>query len=537
MMYRSMIFVAVISVASCDVSGGGNRGSNLPSPIIQSPDTRNPSIGRRWNDVTLDAIRNDFARATVHARNLFHISAAMYDAWAAYSNISDTYLLGKQLGAFSCELNAFTAPADLHPAREEVIAYAAYRLIRHRFAASPGAGDTISAADALMQELGFNTAETSLAYENGSPAALGNYIASCYIDFGFQDGANEANDYANISYVPANSAIEPERAGNPNIVDLDRWQPISLPVFIDQGGNVITDEPEFLSPEWGRVMPFALSDADRTTYQRDSFDYEVYFDPGPPPSYAGASADDYKWGFSLVAIWGSHLDFTDGVMIDISPATVGNNQQLPTRVSDYPQFYDYLNGGDASQGYVTNPVTGAPYAQQIVPRGDYARVLAEFWADGPDSETPPGHWFVILNEVSDHPDIIRQFAGRGDVLGPLEWDVKNYFALGGAMHDSAIAAWGIKGWYDYLRPVSAIRAMADRGQSSDPTAASYSIEGIPIVLGHVELVETGDPLAGAADENVGKIKLYTWRGPNYISNPSIDEAGVNWVLGENWWPY
>ena len=105
------------------------------------------------------------------------------------------------------------------------------------------------------------------------------------------------------------------------------------------------------------------------------------------------------------------------------------------------------------------------------------------------------------------------------------------------MHDSAIAAWGIKGWYDYLRPVSAIRAMADRGQSSDPTAASYSIEGIPIVLGHVELVETGDPLAGAADENVGKIKLYTWRGPNYISNPSIDEAGVNWVLGENWWPY
>ena len=44
-------------------------------------------------------------------------------------------------------------------------------------------------------------------------------------------------------------------------------------------------------------------------------------------------------------------------------------------------------------------------------------------------------------------------------------------------------------------------------------------------------------MAGAADENVGKIKLYTWRGPNYISNPSIDEAGVDWVLAENWWPY
>ena len=461
----------------------------------------------------------------------------MYDAWAAYSGTADTYLLGKTLDTFSCNLSTFSAPANIHPAREEAIAYAAYRLVLHRFAASPGAFNTISAADSLMQQLGFSTAQTSLAYQNGSPAALGNYIADCYIRFGLQDGANESNDYANASYAPINPAIEPEQPGNPNIVDLDRWQPIALALFIDQSGNVISDEPEFLSPEWGQVTAFSLSDADKTVYQRDGFDYEVYFDPGPPPSYAGASADDYKWGFSLVAIWGSHLDSSDGVMIDISPASIGNNQQLPTNVTEYPQFYDYLNGGDASQGYATNPATGQPYAQQIVPRGDYARVLAEFWADGPESETPPGHWFVILNEVSDHPDLVKAFGGQGEVLGPLEWDIKSYFTLGGAMHDSAIAAWGIKGWYDYLRPLSAIRAMADRGQSSDSLAASYSADGVPLVPGFIELVESGDVLAGPADENVGKIKLYTWRGPDYINNPNVDEAGVDWILAENWWPY
>lgn len=54
-------------------------------------------------------------------------------------------------------------------------------------------------------------------------------------------------------------------------------------------------------------------------------------------------------------------------------------------------------------GYDLNPVTGQPYTPQLVPRGDYTRVLAEFWADGPDSETPPGHWFTILNYVSDNP--------------------------------------------------------------------------------------------------------------------------------------
>lgn len=536
MIYQIIALIIVLTAAGCGGSGGGNSGGT-PPPVVQTPDTLSPSVSRLWNEVTLEAIRNDFARPTVHARNLFHISAAIYDAWAAYSSTSDTYLLGQQVGGFNCAVDTFTAPADVHPAREEAIAYAAYRLIAHRFAASPGAVATIDAADDLMQQLGFNTSQTSLAFEGGSPAALGNYIADCYINFGLQDGANESNDYANVWYAPVNPPIEPEQPGNPDIVDLDRWQPISLALFIDQAGNVITDEPEFLSPEWGQVTPFSLTDADKTTYQRDGFDYEVYFDPGPPPSFAGGSSDDYKWGFSLVAIWGAHLDSGDGVMIDISPASVGNNQAFPGSVSDYPQFYDYLNGGDSSQGYAENPVTGAPYAQQIVPRGDYARVLAEFWADGPESETPPGHWFVILNEVNDHPDLVRQFGGQGAELGPLEWDVKSYFALGGAMHDSAIAAWGIKGWYDYLRPVSAIRAMADRGQSSDPLSASYSVDGIPLVPGYIELVESGDPLAGTADEHIGKIKLFTWRGPDYINNPSTDEAGVGWILAENWWPY
>ena len=105
------------------------------------------------------------------------------------------------------------------------------------------------------------------------------------------------------------------------------------------------------------------------------------------------------------------------------------------------------------------------------------------------------------------------------------------------MHDAAIAAWGIKGWYDYIRPLSAIRAMADRGQSSNPGLPSYDVDGISLVPGYIELVETGDPLAGAADEHVGKIKLLAWRGPDYIVNPNIDQAGVGWILAENWWPY
>jgi len=56
-----------------------------------SLDAQQYSTARVWNEMVLNAIRNDFARPTVHARNLFHTSVAMYDAFAAYDNINETY--------------------------------------------------------------------------------------------------------------------------------------------------------------------------------------------------------------------------------------------------------------------------------------------------------------------------------------------------------------------------------------------------------------------------------------------------------------
>tara|TARA_R110001632_G_scaffold97176_4_gene203645 strand:- start:8996 stop:10126 length:1131 start_codon:yes stop_codon:yes gene_type:complete len=173
----------------------------------------------------------------------------------------------------------------------------------------------------------------------------------------------------------------------------------------------------------------------------------------------------------------------------------------------------------------------------MIKRADYARVLAEFWADGPDSETPPGHWFTVLNYVSDHPQTIKQFGGQGAVLSDLEWDIKSYLALGGSMHDSAVDTWGIKGYYDFIRPVSAIRYMATKGQSTDPGLASFDPHGLPLISGLIELIEIGDPLAGTTDENVGKIKVMSWKGPDFIANPDTDIAGVDWILGTHWWPY
>ncbi len=501
------------------------------------------SIAREWNELLLRGIREDYARPTVHARNLFHVSIAMYDAWAVYDTLAETYFLGKTVHGYTCPFDGVPVPADVKAAQEETMSFAVYRLLKYRFADSPNPFQFLEVdLPFFMASLGYNDDNLSIDYQSGDPAALGNYIAQQIINYGLQDGSNEFFTYQNQSYMPVNPPMIVKDPGNPDIVDYNRWQPLALDVFIDQGGNPIPfGIIPFLSPEWGQVSPFSLKNEDATVYNRDGFDYVVYHDPGPPAYLdtmaVGGDSEEYKWGHSLVAVWASHLDPTDGVMWDISPASIGNIQDYPTDLAGLRDFYDLLDGGDPSPGHVVNPKTGTFYEPQMVPRGDYARVLAEFWADGPDSETPPGHWYVILNYVNDHPDLVKKFRGQGEVLDDLEWDVKSYLTLGGAMHDVAITAWGIKGWYDYIRPVSAIRAMADLGQSSDPNLPSYHPGGIHLVPGKIELVLAGDTLAGMANEHVGKIKLKSWRGPDYVNDPAVDDAGVGWILAENWWPY
>ena len=56
------------------------------------------SAARRWNEALLQSIRNDFARPVVHARNLFHVSAAMYDVWAAYADTEGPVVAGPHQG-------------------------------------------------------------------------------------------------------------------------------------------------------------------------------------------------------------------------------------------------------------------------------------------------------------------------------------------------------------------------------------------------------------------------------------------------------
>jgi hypothetical protein len=76
---------------------------------------------------------------------------------------------------------------------------------------------------------------------------------------------------------------------------------------------------------------------------------------------------------------------------------------------------------------------------------DRHKVIAEYWADGPGSETPPGHW-----------NLFAQFVSARD-RHTIDDDVRMFFALNNALLDASIAVWDCKVVFDYVRPVSAIR--------------------------------------------------------------------------------
>lgn len=498
------------------------------------------SVARLWSDELVRALYLEAPRSPVHARDLFHVSAAMYDAWAAYDSTAQPFLLGNTVGGYSVPFIGLPPPTDIEEARGTAISYAAFRIIEHRAINYAEAGDILPRIQFVFDSLGHDPALVSVDVLLDGPAALGNFLASRYIEFGLQDGANEIEAYIDQTYQPLNGPLSVDQPGNPSMQYPDRWQPLSITLF-DQLGEPFSINPSFLASHWGQVTPFSLDAEQLQVLVRDGIDWNVYLDPGPPASLDMGTPTEldspYKWGFCMPSFWQSHLDPDDGELWDTSPASQGNVTEYPVDEAGVMAFYDLFEGGDNSTGHAVDPTSGQPYAPNIVKRADHARGLAEFWSEGPGGVSAPLRWFQFLHAAMDHPLFDRRWRGEGPVLDELDYDVKAFFTLGAALHDAAVAAWSNMAYHDHVRPISAIRFMADLGQSSDGQAVDFQAGGLPLVPGYMERVEAGDPLAGGNNEHLGKLKMFTYRGPEAVLDPATDVAGAGWILAQDWMPY
>jgi len=238
--------------------------------------------------------------------------------------------------------------------------------------------------DAVLEHQGL---EPSTSVDPSTAAGVGNIAADRVIRTRSYPGAN-AFDFSDT----ASSAFEgPYRPFGD--FDGNHWVPLAVPTGLlhDEHGVPTWsaadpgsyETQEFLTPHWGSTVPFALESGDQ-------------FRPPAPP------------------LLGSDEPYADAL------GAVSTNDEA----------------------YRTQAAQVLAYSAAL---DDEHKVIAEFWADGPHTWTPPGHWIQLAIGVS-----IRD--GHG-----VDEDVCMYMALAGALLDAGIAAWDAKRAHDYVRPVTAIQ--------------------------------------------------------------------------------
>lgn len=273
--------------------------------------------------------------------------------------------------------------------KAEAVSYAAYRMLGAFFPAQQ------AKFDAFMASLGYDAGVTTT--DPSSAAGVGNLAAANVFAARAGDGSNAAAGFADTTgYVPVNGpdATDPNAPGGAEF-DPNRWQPLRVPngTLTDANGVPVFDNDDAatyadqtaLTPQWGSVKPFALASGDR-------------FRPPAPPQL------------------GDFSPYTDAL---------GN----------------VTTGDQAYRDQVAEvlAISGTLTAEQ--------KVVAEYWADGPRTESPPGHWNQIAQDIA-----LRE--GHG-----IDEDAKLFFAVNTALFDAGIATWDAKYAYDYVRPQSAIRAL------------------------------------------------------------------------------
>jgi hypothetical protein len=136
---------------------------------------------------------------------------------------------------------------------------------------------------------------------------------------------------------------------------------------------------------------------------------------------------------------------------------------------------------------------------------DAQKIRAEYWADGPQTEFPPGHMASFAQALSR----MRQ--------NTLDQDVKLFFALGNALMDASISAWACKYLPEdnFVRPITAIR---ERYKNKQVTSWLGPGKGFGHVLG-----QNWQPYQA--------LNVVTPPFPEYVSGHSTFSAAGRTVLG------
>jgi len=400
-----------------------------------------------WNAAALQEVRKSKALRNgppMVARALAIVHTCIYDAWAAYDDDAvATTVLGRSLRQ---------APSDRIDAnKHKAISFAAYRCLRNLY---PDAASTVRLnavlvndrvnADGNPDPLGYpprtgpayDLTEATYMFAN-TPAGVGNLAAQYVIDARANDGSNQYGDGA----CPSATNVCP-----------------SVPVTVPFPAPCPPDAP-LLQP-----LPCSGSGGAPTGAYADydaSPDYSPYVPSNPLMGFCSPLLDECPAADPFIS---PLLPWPNVADPDRWQPLVFSTHARQTFVgAHFGRVTPFaLTSADQFDSFVPAPAflkNDGQYQQNVNDMIQYSRdlddtrkLIVEYWADGPDSEFPPGHWGLFAQFVSERDS------------HTIDQDVKMFFAMHNASFDAGIVAWHFKRKYDGVRPITAIR-YTKQGQS------------------------------------------------------------------------
>ncbi|RLS56859.1 MAG: phosphatase PAP2 family protein [Planctomycetota bacterium] len=135
----------------------------------------------------------------------------------------------------------------------------------------------------------------------------------------------------------------------------------------------------------------------------------------------------------------------------------------PFTMTSASQFRPVAPPSLTSEEYATdyNQVMDLGSATSLTRTADQTDI-ANFWAGGPGTATPPGQWNMIARAVSESQCLT------------LEQNARMFAMLNLALADAAISAWEAKYQYNFWRPITAIREGSLDGNAATTEDALWS---------------------------------------------------------------
>jgi hypothetical protein len=404
---RKLVTMLLVVAALVVVTLSAVTTTARPALAANGPGTRWPIDGYapnegtdnfilKWDERLLESIR-DNPRATgptVTARAIGVLHTATYDAWAAYDPVAvDTR---QRLRDPDLDLRRpaaeGTGPAGLAN-KNKAISYAAYQVLVDLF---PGRASAFS--DYMLNTLGFdpNDPDTS---NLATPEGIGTSAADAVLAYRHADNSNQQD------------STDPN-TGKPVVIYPDTT-------------SYSSDNSWHTVPYPWQWQPLCVLTAQGV---------QSGAPPTPPTDNPdNCSAPNYTIQSPLTPHWGLIKSFA------LNDET------------HYPLQFQLPGPPKLANGTCCDPTDVDKALSQTSNLTDTQKVKADYWADGPKTEFPPGHMAVFAQALS------RMRKGTLDQQAWLDRDVKLFFALGNALMDASISSWHSKYQYDFVRPTTAIR--------------------------------------------------------------------------------